>query len=63
MKGHKDFLPVQTRLVNIHVILWSFHSLFKQGARGDRKIVTFNEYVKVLIQLSPLSLVETHFYS
>lgn len=62
-KGHKDFLPVQRQLVNIHPILLSFYFLFNQEARGDGKIVTFNEYVKALIQVSPLSFVETHFYS
>lgn len=51
------------RLVNIHPILLSFYFLFNQEARGDGKIVTFNEYVKALIQVSPLSFVETHFYS
>lgn len=63
VKGHEDFLPVQRRLVNIHPLLLSLYSLFNQEARGDEKIVTFNEYVRALIQLSPLSFVETHFYS
>lgn len=57
------FSPLQRRLVNIHPILLSFYSLFNQGARRDGKIATFNEYVRALIQLSPLSFVETHFYS
>lgn len=43
--------------------LLSLYSLFNREDRGDGKIVTFNDYVRVLIQLSPLSFVETHFYS
>lgn len=64
-KGHQDLLPMQKRLVNIHPIRFVFFFFFvlNQEARGEVKTVTFNEYVEALIQVSPLSFVETHFYS
>lgn len=44
----------QYNIINIPQNFLSFYSLIKQEVRGDGKNITSDEYVRALIQLSPL---------